>query len=392
MGITVDMAYKSLNKYTEELCGDKVEILHTPESHILILADGMGSGVKANILATMASRILGSMFLKGVPLEKCVETLAETLPVCKVRQMAYATFSILQVFNNGDAYLAEFDNPGCIFIRNNSLVKIPENIRVIEGRKINEYRFTVRKGDTLILLSDGTIHAGTGDLLNFGWDWKEIADYAVKKSALTISAMHLATVLCQACDDLYQFKPGDDTTVAVMRITERKQVNLMTGPAQNQEDDEAMVHAFMADDEAAKVVCGGTSSLIVSRVLGRKLDVSVENVDSTVPPIAYIDGIDLVTEGILTMNRALSLLEQYTNTEEITEEFFKELDEENGASMLAKLLIESCTELHIFVGKAVNSAYQNTELPFNLGIRQSLVDRIREVVETMGKIVTVTYY
>lgn len=392
MGITVDMAYKSLNKYTEELCGDKVEILHTPESHILILADGMGSGVKANILATMASRILGSMFLKGVPLEKCVETLAETLPVCKVRQMAYATFSILQVFNNGDAYLAEFDNPGCIFIRNNSLVKIPENIRVIEGRKINEYRFTVRKGDTLILLSDGTIHAGTGDLLNFGWDWKEIADYAVKKSALTISAMHLATVLCQACDDLYQFKPGDDTTVAVMRITERKQVNLMTGPAQNQEDDEAMVHAFMADDEAAKVVCGGTSSLIVSRVLGRKLDVSVENVDSTVPPIAYIDGIDLVTEGILTMNRALSLLEQYTNTEEITEEFFKELDEENGASMLAKLLIESCTELHIFVGKAVNSAYQNTELPFNLGIRQSLVDRIKEVVETMGKIVTVTYY
>lgn len=392
MGITVDMAYKSLNKYTEELCGDKVEILHTPESHILILADGMGSGVKANILATMASRILGSMFLKGVPLEKCVETLAETLPVCKVRQMAYATFSILQVFNNGDAYLAEFDNPGCIFIRNNALVKIPENIRVIEGRKINEYRFTVRKGDALILLSDGTIHAGTGDLLNFGWDWKEIADYAVKKSALTISAMHLATVLCQACDDLYQFKPGDDTTVAVMRITERKQVNLMTGPAQNQEDDEAMVHAFMADDEAAKVVCGGTSSLIVSRVLGRKLDVSVENVDSTVPPIAYIDGIDLVTEGILTMNRALSLLEQYTNTEEITEEFFKELDEENGASMLAKLLIESCTELHIFVGKAVNSAYQNTELPFNLGIRQSLVDRIREVVETMGKIVTVTYY
>lgn len=392
MGITVDMAYKSLNKYTEELCGDKVEILHTPESHILILADGMGSGVKANILATMASRILGSMFLKGVPLEKCVETLAETLPVCKVRQMAYATFSILQVFNNGDAYLAEFDNPGCIFIRNNALVKIPENIRVIEGRKINEYRFTVRKGDALILLSDGTIHAGTGDLLNFGWDWKEIADYAVKKSALTISAMHLATVLCQACDDLYQFKPGDDTTVAVMRITERKQVNLMTGPAQNQEDDVAMVHAFMADDEAAKVVCGGTSSLIVSRVLGRKLDVSVENVDSTVPPIAYIDGIDLVTEGILTMNRALSLLEQYTNTEEITEEFFKELDEENGASMLAKLLIESCTELHIFVGKAVNSAYQNTELPFNLGIRQSLVDRIKEVVETMGKIVTVTYY
>lgn len=392
MGITVDTAYKSLNKYTEELCGDKVEILHTPDSHILILADGMGSGVKANILSTMASRILGTMFLKGIPLEKCVETLVETLPVCKVRQMAYATFSILQVFDDGAAYLAEFDNPGCIFIRDGKLMKIPENIRVIEGRRINEYRFYIKKGDVLILLSDGTIHAGAGDLLNFGWNWNDIADFAVKKSAVTISAMHLATVICQACDDLYQLKPGDDTTVAVMRITDRKQVNLMTGPAENAYDDEAMVHAFMADEEAARVICGGTTSLIVSRVLNRKLNVSADSADSSVPPIAYMDGIDLVTEGVLTMNRALQLLEQYKNSEEITEEFFKELDRDNGASMLAKLLIEQCTELHIFVGKAVNSAYQNTELPFNLGIRQSLVDRFKDVMEGMGKIVTVTYY
>lgn len=392
MGITVDTAYKSLNKYTEELCGDKVEILHTADSHILILADGMGSGVKANILSTMASRILGTMFLKGIPLEKCVETLAETLPVCKVRQMAYATFSILQVFDDGAAYLAEFDNPGCIFIRDGKIIRIPENIRVIEGRRINEYSFHVKKGDVLILLSDGTINAGAGELLNFGWTWNEIADYALKKSAVTISAMHLATVICQACDDLYQLKPGDDTTAAVMRITERRKVNLLTGPAENPDDDEAMIHAFMADEEAVRVICGGTSSLIASRVLDRKLSVSMENEDDTLPPAAIMEGIDLVTEGVLTMNRALKLLEQYTKNEEITEDFFKELDKKNGASMLAHILLEKCTELHLFVGKAVNGAYQNTELPFNLGIRQSLVDRIKELMESMGKTVTVTYY
>lgn len=392
MSITVDIAYKSLNKYSEEACGDKVEILHTEDSHILILADGMGSGIKANILATMTTRILGTMFLKGVRLEKCVETLAETLPVCQVRQMAYATFSILQVFHDGSAYLAEFDNPGCIFIRDGKLMPIPRNVREIEGRRINEYYFYVKKGDALVLLSDGTIHAGAGELLNFGWNWDSIADYAKKESARTISAMHLATVISQACNDLYQNRPGDDTTVAVMRVIDRKLVHLMTGPAKELDDDEQMVAAFMADDSALKVVCGGTSAAIVSRILGKELDTSVEPVDPSIPPIAYMDGIDLVTEGALTLNRALKLLNTYTKDEAITEEFFKELDAPNGASMLAKLLIESCTDLHIFVGTAVNSAYQNTELPFHLGIRQSLVDQLKSVMEELGKKVIVTYY
>lgn len=392
MSITVDIAYKSLNKYSEEACGDKVEILHTEDSHILILADGMGSGIKANILATMTTRILGTMFLKGVRLEKCVETLAETLPVCQVRQMAYATFSILQVFHDGSAYLAEFDNPGCIFIRDGKLMPIPSNIREIEGRRINEYYFHVKKGDSLVLLSDGTIHAGAGELLNFGWNWDSIADYARKESMRTISAMHLATVISQACNDLYQNRPGDDTTVAVMRIIDRKLVHLMTGPAKELNDDEQMVAAFMADEDALKVVCGGTSAAIVSRILEKELNTSVEPTDPGIPPIAYMDGIDLVTEGALTLNRALKLLTAYTKDEEITEDFFKELDAPNGASMLAKLLIESCTDLHIFVGTAVNSAYQNAELPFNLGIRQSLVDQLKGVMEQLGKKVIVTYY
>ena len=124
MAITVDVAYKSLNKFNEVLCGDKVELLKTEDSNIMILADGMGSGVKANILATLTSKILGTMFLNGATLEECVETIVETLPICKVRQVAYSTFSILQVFHSGAAYLVEFDNPSCIFIRNGKLVPI----------------------------------------------------------------------------------------------------------------------------------------------------------------------------------------------------------------------------------------------------------------------------
>ena len=393
MAITVDVAYKSLNKFTEVLCGDKVELLKTDDSNIMILADGMGSGVKANILATLTSKILGTMFLNGATLEECVETIVETLPICKVRQVAYSTFSILQVFHSGAAYLVEFDNPSCIFIRNGKLVPIPQNIREVQGKKINEYRFQVQRGDALILMSDGTVHAGVGQLLNFGWLWEDIAKYAVKQYALTISAMRLAAAICQACDELYQYRPGDDTTVACMRIINAKPVHLMTGPAQDPSMDEEMVRSFMSGDDSTKrIVCGGTSATIVSRVLKKRLDVSMDYVDPDIPPIAYMDGIELVTEGVLTLNRVVQLLRRYVKNETVSEDFFLELDKPNGASMVAKMLIEDCTELPLYVGKAINSAYQNPGLPFDLGIRQNLVEQLKTVVEEMGKQVTVTYY
>ena len=393
MAITVDVAYKSLNKFNEVLCGDKVELLKTEDSNIMILADGMGSGVKANILATLTSKILGTMFLNGATLEECVETIVETLPICRVRQVAYSTFSILQVFHSGEAYLVEFDNPSCIFIRNGQLVPIPRNIREVQGKKINEYRFRVQRGDALILMSDGTVHAGVGQLLNFGWLWEDIAKYAVKQYALTISAMRLAAAICQACDELYQYRPGDDTTVACMRIINAKPVHLMTGPAQDPSMDEEMVKGFMSGDDSTKrIVGGGTSATIVSRVLKKKLDVSMDYVDPDIPPIAYMDGIELVTEGVLTLNRVVQLLRRYAKNETVSEDFFLELDKQNGASMVAKMLIEDCTELHLYVGKAINSAYQNPGLPFDLGIRQNLVEQLKTVVEEMGKQVTVTYY
>ena len=392
MGITVDVAYKSLNKFTEILCGDKVEILKTDDSDILILADGMGSGVKANILSTLTSKILGTMFLNGATLDECVETIVETLPVCQVRQVAYSTFSILQVFHNGEAYLVEFDNPGCIFIRDGKLMTIPENTRVIEGKTINEFRFQVKRGDALILMSDGTIHAGVGQLLNFGWLWEDIANYAVKQYALTVSAIRLATSICHACDELYMFRPGDDTTVAALRVIDSKPVHLMTGLASNPEDDKKMVSEFMSGENTKRIVCGGTSATIVSRELNRKLDVSLDYVDPDIPPIAYMDGIELVTEGVLTLNRVLHLLKRYVKNESVGEDFFLELDKPNGGSMVAKMIIEDCTELHLYVGKAINSAYQNPGLPFDLGIRQNLVEQLKKTVEEMGKTVIVTYY
>ena len=153
-----------------------------------------------------------------------------------------------------------------------------------------------------------------------------------------------------------------------------------------------MVQDFMSDPNAKTIVCGGTSATIVSRVLRKKLNVSLDYVDPEIPPIAYMDGVDLVTEGVLTLNRVVHLLRRYVKNETVSEEFFLELDKPNGASMVAKVLIEDCTDVHLYVGKAINSAYQNPGLPFDLGIRQNLVRQLKTAVEKMGKRVTVTYY
>ncbi len=390
MSVSVDISWKSLNKHGEELCGDKVEILKTKDSEIVILADGMGSGVKANILATLTSKILGTMFLGGAAIESCVETIAKTLPVCKVREVAYATFSILQIFHNGEAYLVEFDNPPCIFVRDGKVVDYPCQERSIEGKTIREYRFQVKLKDCFVLMSDGVIWAGEGELMNLGWTWEDMADYTLKCTKQTLSASRLAAMLSQLCDDLYGNKPGDDTTVAVARVIERRIVNIFTGPPTHKEDDERVVRDFMKQ-EGKKVVCGGTSANITSRVLKREIVTSVNYADPSVPPTAAIEGLDLVTEGVLTIGKSLGLLKRYEQ-DDFDEVFFDELDADNGAAKLAKLIIEECTELNLFVGKAMNVAHKNSNLPFDLSVRMNLVEQLKECAGNLGKTVNVKYY
>lgn len=390
MSVSVDICWKSFNKNHEELCGDKVEILKTEDSNIIILADGMGSGVKANILATLTSKILGTMFREGAEIDACVETIARTLPICKEREVAYATFSILQIFQDGEAYLVEYDNPKCVFIRNKEIINYPYQERVIEGKKIREYRFHVELNDCFVLMSDGAIWAGEEETMNYNWEWDDMAAYTLKCTNETLSAARLAAMLSQVCYDLYGQKPGDDTTVAVTRVIRRQVVNIFTGPPSRKEDDERVVHDFMKQ-EGRKVICGGTSANVASRVLKREIVTLVKHADPKIPPMATMEGLDLVTEGVLTIGSALDLLHHYEN-DDFDEAFFDALDAENGAAKLARLLIEECTDLNLFVGRALNPAHQNSNLPFDLSVRMNLVEQLKDCAERMGKHVTVKYY
>mgnify|MGYP002562425678 FL=1 len=157
----IEAGYVSLNKKGEELCGDRVETVYHDDTMTTVLADGLGSGVKANILSTLTSKIISTMMASGMEIQDCVETIAQTLPICKIRQVAYSTFTILQIKTDGSAYMVQFDNPLCVLLRNGKHVEYPVEVNVIDGKTIYESRMQVELGDVFVMFSDGVPHAGS---------------------------------------------------------------------------------------------------------------------------------------------------------------------------------------------------------------------------------------
>ncbi len=390
MSYTVDISWKSLNKYKEELCGDKVEVLDTEDSRILILADGMGSGVKANILATLTSRILGEMLREGARLADCVETVARTLPVCQERKVAYATFTILQIHRDGNVFLAEYENPACMFIRKGKLERIPFRERIIGEKKIREAQFPAMPDDCFVVVSDGVIYAGAGSLLNYGWTWEAASEYALKCAGESLAASRLASRLADACSDLYEQRPGDDTTVAVARVRKAQFVNILTGPPADSRKDSDMVHTFM-EQEGKKIIAGGATAEMAARILGRKIRTETSSLNRKIPPASVMEGADLITEGALTLSAVRKLLQKYEQGEFDTD-FFRELDQPLASSRLARILLEECTHLQLYVGTAVNTAHENQDLPFEISTRKILVLQLQELMEKMGRSVRIFYY
>lgn len=388
--LCADVCYSSLNKKNEELCGDRVQIVRDDASSLLVLSDGLGSGVKANILATLTSKIISTMISEGASVEDTVDTIAHTLPVCKERHIAYSTFMILKIFDDGQAYLAEYDNPPCICIRDGKLMNFFYDEKTIAGKPVRESRFEARAGDYFIIVSDGVTQAGMGETLSFGWGWENVVSYVADFCALGLSAPRLIRKILSVGYDLYQGKPGDDTTVSVLHLLPKQEVAFYSGPPKKPEDDSRVVTDFMSQS-GIHVVSGGTSSEIVARELGKKLEVSVGDDDSDIPPMSAIAGIDLVTEGVMTLKAVLEMLDRYIK-EPTSREMANLLDGKDGAAALARILIERCTDLHLFIGKAINPAHQNNDFPTELRLKFRLLDDIAERMSQLGRNVEKKYY
>lgn len=386
--IHASAAFSSLTKNNEELCGDHVEIARSDDGLIVVLSDGLGSGVKANILSTITAKIISTMMCGGAKLEDTVETVAKTLPVCKVRKVAYSTFSIAKIYDSGRVCLTEFDSPACVFVRNGKIMKIDYEERSIAEHTIRQAHFNIQVGDLLVLMTDGVIYAGLGKSYPLGWGFQNAAKYIADCYSQSTGSKTITALLCRKCRRLYNNRPGDDTTAVAVKIESDKTVNLFSGPPVNQDDDERMVKDFLAS-EGKKVICGGTSAGIVSRITGKQLIPSLTFYDIDIPPTASMEGIDLVTEGAITLERAVNLLSHYKESGLYTLDM---PDGQDGASRLARLLLTDCTRLNLYIGIKRNPAHTDNDLASDLGLRALLLNDLYNIMQEFGKTVTRKYY
>ena len=387
--LCADIGYKSINHYGDQLCGDHVDIVEREDgSTVIVLADGLGSGVKASILSTLTSKIISTMMAEGLSIEECVSTIAATLPVCSQRGVAYSTFTIIHLLNNETADIIQYDNPQVILIRDGSNYDYPKTELNVGDKKIYKSTIKLQEDDVFVAMSDGCPHAGIGIAFNFGWKRSEIIDFMETIIAGGYTAKNLATMLVDECNKLYGNKPGDDTTAAVIKIRKREPMNILFGPPYNRDDCNRMMSLFFS--KAGKhIVCGGTTASVAANYLGKRVITSLKFERSDVPPISEIEGVDLVTEGVITINKVVEYAKDYVGENKSYEHWnFKK----DGASRICRLLFEEATDINFYVGRAVNPAHQNPDLPINFNIKMNLVEELSKYLKQMGKKIKVSYF
>lgn len=387
--LCVDIGYKSINHYGEQLCGDHVDVVDENESStVIVLADGLGSGVKASILSTLTSKIISTMMAEGLSIEECVSTIAATLPVCSVRGVAYSTFTIIHILENETAEIIQYDNPQVILIRNDLNYDYPKTEMNIGGKKIYKSIIKLCENDIFVAMSDGCPHAGIGSAYNFGWRREDIIEYLEILAPAGYTAKTLSTMLVDECNKLYGNKPGDDATACIVKVRKREPMNMLFGPPSNRDDCDRMMSLFFSK-EGKHIICGGTTSSIASKYLGKPLKASLSFEQSDVPPIAEIEGVDLVTEGVITVNKVLEYAKDYLADNEYYEHWSFKRD---GASLISRLLFEEATDINFYVGRAINPAHQNPDLPINFNIKMNLVEELSKCLKQMGKHIKVSYF
>ena len=387
--LCADIGYKSINHYGEELCGDHVDIVEESEnSTVIVLADGLGSGVKASILSTLTSKIISTMMAEGLPIEECVSTIAATLPVCSVRGVAYSTFTIIHLLNNETAEIIQYDNPQVIVIRDGVNYDYPKTEMNIGGKKIFKSVIPLRENDIFTAMSDGCPHAGIGTAYNFGWLREDIINFIETLAPVGYTAKTLSTMLVDECNRLYGSKPGDDATACVVKIRKRVPMNMLFGPPSNRDDCDRMMSLFFSK-EGKHIICGGTTSSIAAKYLNKPLKASLNFEQSDVPPIAELEGVDLVTEGVITVNKVLEYAKDYLGENLYYEHWSFKHD---GASLISRLLFEEATDINFYVGRAINPAHQNPDLPINFIIKMNLVEELSKCLKQMGKRIKVSYF
>ncbi|OFY39873.1 MAG: stage II sporulation protein E [Bacteroidetes bacterium RBG_13_44_24] len=376
----IEINCQQRNHDGEKICGDVFLYRYIKEEDrvIAVLSDGMGHGVKANILATLTSTMALNFTREHKEVDLIAEIIMNTLPVCSERKISYSTFTIVDIESSGKATILEYDNPPAIILRGSEIFDPSWKKVVLEkgkhaGKVLKTCTFMPEKEDRIILCSDGVAQSGMGsEAFPFGWERDNVASYAatLTSSETSISASMLAGKIVSMAHKNDVYKAKDDISCAIIYFRDPRKLMLCTGPPYEKEKDKEL--AVKVRDYKGKVIlCGGTTADIVARELNRKIVDELIFEDPDLPPESFLEGIDLVTEGILTLQKVNEILKNFNNSVRLGK---------GPADKIVKLLMES-DEIHFIIGTRINIAHQDPNLPVELEIRRTVVKRIARLLE-----------
>ncbi len=378
--IFLDIHCEQNNHVGEVICGDVFLSRRVREEGrtLVVLSDGMGSGVKANVLASLTASMAINFTIEHREVQKTAEIIMNTLPVCSVRKISYSTFTIIDMEDTGQTTIVEYDNPSCLLLRNNREFDPGWEDLELEserhkGKIIKTCTFVAQKEDRIVFWSDGIIQSGMGTRsFPFGWGRDGAIEYVfrVLKNEPFISASKMSKKVINMAALHDGDKPKDDNSCGVVYFREPRKLLLVSGPPFDERHDldfALKVRRF----NGKKIIAGGTTAEIVARELALEFDVGMESSDPELPPASYVEGINLVTEGILTLGKVARVLENLQNDSNLG----------NGpADQIVRMLLES-DKIHVLNGTRINVAHQDPNLPVELEIRRSVVKRIVNALE-----------
>ncbi|MBN2215058.1 MAG: SpoIIE family protein phosphatase [Bacteroidales bacterium] len=366
--------------YRERICGDVFLSSKVKEENriIIVLSDGMGHGVKASVLGTLTATMALNFTKEHREPEKTAEIIMKTLPECSERKINYSTFTIIDIENDGKTTILEYDNPECIIIRDRKVMNPEEKtIRFNSGNGENKVirvtSFQPKKGDRIIFTSDGIPQSGLGTpMFPFGWGIDNVTRFAIDiiRQYPQISARQLSAKILNTAYRHDGFMAKDDTSCGIVFFREPRTLLICSGPPYEKDDDPELAR-IVKEFKGKKIIMGATTGDIIARELKLNIKNGFTFDDPELPPISYIDEIDLYTEGILTLNKVEKILKAYHNND---------ITGKGPAEEVIKLFLES-DEIQFVIGTRINIAHQDPNLPVELEIRRTVINRIARLLE-----------
>ncbi len=383
--IFIDVDYAQIYKHGQKIGGDVFLLSRNPDSNQIVstLSDGLGSGVKANVLASLTAHMAHRLSFSPIDLSHSAEIIMNTLPVCKERKISYSTFTIADIrygedMENIAVNLVEYDNPPSLRFSGAEPVTWTRSRTELQREGafkkevIAHSMFHLEVGDRLIMFSDGVTQSGLGSSMPLGWRQDGVRKFVSEEITKDpdISSRELSRAIVQKAYSLDGLSSKDDITCVVIYIRRPRRTLIVTGPPFTKEADEILGEKIKAFD-GRKIVSGGTTAQIVSRLLGKKLTLDLSSWSKDVPPASKMEGIDLVTEGMLTLSRVTTILEKKLNPSDLPND---------PAKKFVEMLLDS-DQVHFIVGTKINEAHQDPNIPVEIGIRRTIIGRLTKALE-----------